>query len=244
MTAFVLAYIAFLSSAQAAISPDTASSALDAARKSYDLVAATQLLDAAAAHAGDAAWAPVLVEAGLLVAELRRIEWEQLPESNLAKRRAVGEQIDAAAQSALQALEQLPKDSSYYCLRADLLGTLIRSDFRAKKYRNEMESSAAKAVELDPANARAYVSQAKPYVFAETNEGGDPMKAVELLTKALELDPQLETARCLRGLAHQKAGDIPRARSDWETALKFNPACKPAQDELKKLDLRKETSTP
>ncbi|MDZ4859219.1 MAG: hypothetical protein SGI88_09540 [Candidatus Hydrogenedentes bacterium] len=213
---------------------------LSAARLAYDTAAAQSVREKARAlvTSGDNAASRIHVEAALLVAELHRIAWEQLPESDVAHRRPFGEQIDAAAEEALASLEKLPEDSERYRLRADILGTMIRSDFRAKKYRKDMETSAAKAVELDPTNAKAYVSRAKPFVFAETNVGGDPAKAIELLTKALDLDPELEPARCLRALAYQKAGNDDLSRADWEKALADNPVCKPAADELKKLGAR------
>ena len=213
-------------------------SQLNTARLAYDLDAAAAVLADAldAAKVDPTPDAKLLVaEAALLAAELRRIEWERIPESDFADRRPLGDAIDEAAEIGIQALDTMPPDSEVYRLTADLLAVMIRSDYRAKKYRKEMEASAAKAIELDPANARAYVSQAKPFVFAEPHEGGDPEKAVALLSKALELDPDLETARCLRGLAYQKAGKIDEARADWELALKKNPHCRPAEEELAKL---------
>lgn len=211
---------------------------LDAAQRSYNAGEAAAVLDKAVS---DAAVNPsresqlLVARAGLLVAELLRIEWEQLPESNIADRRPLGDAIDKAADAGLRALESLQPDSDVYRLKADLLATMIRSDYRAKKYRTEMEESAATAVELDPKNAKAYVAQAKPFVFAEPNEGGDPAEAVTLLSKALELNPDLESARCLRGLAYKKAGDLELAQADWELALEKNPECAPAREELAKL---------
>jgi tetratricopeptide (TPR) repeat protein len=144
--------------------------------------------------------------------------------------------MDEAAEEGLRALESLSPDSEVHRLKADLLAVMIRSDYRAKKYRADMEEAATRAVELDPANARAYVSQAKPYVFAEPHEGGDPAAAVTLLSKALDLNPDLESARCLRGLAYEKAGEIEKARKDWALALENNPHCRPAKEELARLD--------
>lgn len=175
------------------------------------------------------------VEAALLVGELNRIEWEQLPESNIAQRRPLGAAIDTAAEEAIALLGRLPENSERYRLHADLLGLMIRSDFRAKKYRKTMEEYSAKAVELDPDNPNAYVTQAKPFIFAAENEGGDPERAVELLSKALELNPRHEPARCLRGLAYQRSGKPDRARADWEAALATNPTCWPAARELEKM---------
>ncbi len=212
---------------------------LDFAREHYDLEAADAVRAGAARlveSKPDPATKLLAIEAALLSAELRRIDWERLPESNVADRRPLGTAIDEAAEEGLALLEPLGPTSETYRLKADLLAVMIRSDYRAKKYRKDMEAAAAKAVELDQANAKAYVSQAKPFIFAKPNEGGDPMRAVDLLTKALELDPTLETARCLRGLAYKEAGQPDAARADWALALKRNPDCRPAKDELAALD--------
>ena len=233
MTALIFCVCAL---AQDGLSAKDLSKMLEAARAVYDVNAAQSARDQIRAQPESPFVLHERVVAALLVAELHRIDWEQLPESDIAHRRPLGEKIDEAAEDGLAALEKLPQDSEYFRMRADLLGVMIRSDFRAKKYRKDMEASAAKAVELDPNNARAYVSQAKPFVFAKENEGGDPAKAIELLSKALELDSTLEPARCLRGLAYQKAGKNDLARADWNLALEKNPQCKPAVDELKKLD--------
>jgi tetratricopeptide (TPR) repeat protein len=212
---------------------------LEEASIRYDAAAAVAVL----AEAVDAAKLEpstdhvlLVAKAALLAAELRRIEWERLPESDSAQHRSLGSAIDEAAEDGLRALESLSPDSEVHRLKADLLAVMIRSDYRAKKYRADMEDAATRAVELDPANARAYVSQAKPYVFAESHEGGDPEKAISLLSKALELDPGLESARCLRGLAYEKAGEIEKARGDWALALEKNPHCRPAKEELARLD--------
>lgn len=212
---------------------------LDAAQRSYDAVEAAAVLDETVS---DATVKPsresqlLVARAGLLTAELLRIEWEQLPESNIAERRPLGDAIDKAAEAGLRALESLQPNSETYRLKADLLATMIRSDYRAKKYRKNMEEAAAMAIELDPENALAYVAQAKPFVFADSNEGGDPAKAIALLTTALDRNPDLEAARCLRGLAYKKAGDVEQARADWELALEENPECAPAKEELAKLE--------
>ncbi len=206
-----------------------------AAQHDYDMDAAKQALEDArgAATVNPTRDATLLVaQAALLVAELERFDWENIPESDIADRRPLGNDIDEAANAGLHALASLEPDSETYRLKADLLAVMIRSDYRAKKYRKDMEAAAAKAVELNPANAKAYVSRAKPYVFAKSNEGGDPVKAIALLSKALELDPNLETARCLRGLAYKKAGEFDNARADWEQALKDNPNCRPAKEQL------------
>jgi cytochrome c-type biogenesis protein CcmH/NrfG len=114
-------------------------------------------------------------------------------------------------------------------MRADLLATMIRSDYRAKKYRGELNAAVERALELDPENPRALVSSAKPLVFAPVERGRDLDKAIRVMTRALELDADLESALLLRAHAYDVMGDTERATADWNRALDLNPECRPAR---------------
>jgi tetratricopeptide (TPR) repeat protein len=180
--------------------------------------------------------ADLLVQASLEVAELLRIEFEEWPGGDPEGRRISGRRIDAAAEEALAILDSLPETSDNSRRRGDLIATMIRSDFRAKKYRNDFDRAVARALELDPDNARAWVAKAKPYVFASPERGGDLDEAVRLLTRALELEPRLESARLLRAEAYARLGDDEAATADWRAALQHNPSCTPAQRGLAERD--------
>jgi tetratricopeptide (TPR) repeat protein len=170
--------------------------------------------------------------AALAVAELLRIEFEELAPGEAEQRRILGQRIDAAAEDGLQALEVLPESSELQRTRADLIATMIRSDFRAKKHEQAFRAAVERSLELDQRNARAWVSSAKPYLFAEPEQGGDVTEALRRLDRALELDPLLESARLLRAVAHDKAGDPEAAERDWQAALRANPQCRPALERL------------
>lgn len=179
------------------------------------------------------ATAELHVRAALAVAELLRIEFEESASS--ADRRVLGMRIDATAEEALALLTTLPPSSESERMRADLIATMIRSDFRARKYEADFERAVAAALELDPGNARAWVSRAKPFLFAGAEHGGDVREAKRLLDHALELDPGLESARLLRALAHRALGETAAARADWRRALADNPDCLPARRGLDEL---------
>ena len=165
----------------------------------------------------------------LLVAELHRIRFEDIYEqATRAARRKLGQKIDAAAEEGLKHTEAMGETSEAYRLRSDLYGLMIRTKYQGTKFLNEMEEYAAKAVELDPKNARAYVSVAKPYLFAKENQGGDLAKAFELLQKAVELDPKLVVARLFLAVAYDKKGDTAHAEEMLKRILDENPYCKPA----------------
>lgn len=175
-------------------------------------------------------------EALLLVAELCRIDYEQLPAEARTQRRTLGERIDAAAQEALAQLAQVAETSEVQRLRGDLYGTMIRTDYQAKKYKKQMDAAIARARELDPANLRAQFSAVKPLVFADTTHGRDLVKSVSMLDDILTGDPGFEQARLLRAYALEQSGHTSDAIAEWRRVLQANPACRPAATALKKYE--------
>ena len=176
------------------------------------------------------------VRAAVLVAELERLAFERLPRDEREARSEIGKRIDAIAKAALARVESLPESSERWRLRADLLATMIRSDFRARKYHKAFEAAIDGATRLDAENPHAWVSAAKPLIFAGPKRGQDLDQAVRLLDRALELEPGLESALLLRGLAEERRGAPERAAVDWRSALDANQTCKPARAGLERLD--------
>jgi len=213
---------------------------LERAAREWDVEAAARVLAAAtdiSAADPDRQGRELLqlrVRAGLLVAELLRVELEQTPEPERAARRELGRRIDAAAEEALALLDRLTESSQAQRLRADLLATMIRSDFRAKKYEAALREAIDRALELDPDSPRAMVSAAKPLIFAPPERGRDLDRAVKLLDRALELAPELESARLLRAETFERAGRHDEALAEWRAVLAANPRCRPARCRLER----------
>lgn len=227
---FILASLG--ASAESPCNPES----ITAAQLTYDLEAAIPVLEACELEAPVRTGDPhreLVGRAALLVAELHRIDFEAVPKSERPARRALGILIDAAADTGLKSLKNLPETSERLRLEADLLATKIRSDFRAKKYGKKMKAAAARALELDPSDARAIVSQAKPFLFAETRHGGDLDEAIRLLGEALAIEPTLESALLLRAFAFERQGKTEASRKDLTAALATNPQCRPARERLK-----------
>jgi len=199
------------------------------AAKAYDAEKVALVLSRLRAAGDSTAAIRSRIEAGLTLAELLRITYEQTPAEQREQRRLLGQRIDVAAEEALALLDRLTESSERERLRADLLATLIRSSFRAKKHEGALKAAVAKALALDPDNPKALVTAAKPLLFAESSHGGDPEQALRLLDRALELDPDLEPARLLHAHALEILGDEAAARREWEQALVANPACQPAR---------------
>lgn len=205
---------------------------LATARRSWDPEAVvavqskirSELVDAA----GDDA-VTLRVQAGLAVAEVLRVEYEETSDGERETRRLLGDRIDAVAQEALTKLDGLPESSERERMRADLIATMIRSDYRAKRYEPELRAAVARALDLDPDNPLAHVAAAKPLMFAPEDRGRDVDAALAHLDRALALDPGSESARVLRATAREQAGDVEGARDDARTVLAANARCTPAR---------------
>jgi hypothetical protein len=210
-------------------------SAVARAERTWDVAAAVEALSRARTlqrTAPSPANALLQVRAGLLAAELLRVDFEQARGTASPERDTLGQRIDAFAEEALALLPSLPASSERWRIEADLIATMIRSDFRAKKHETRLRAAIAEARRLDPGNARALVSEAKPFLFAPPERGRDVRAGVALLDQALALDPRLEPALLLRAFARDRLGERAAAEADWRAALELNPDCRPARDAL------------
>ena len=224
------AFAVLIAAAAAGAAPDLAAR-LEAAARGWDLDASEVVRAASRAEAedGDPGARFLHARACLLTAELLRVRWEESDASARDTRQQLGARIDVAAQEGLTELSGLADTSERSRVEADLLATMIRSDFRARRYEARLRAAIDHAVALDPDNPKALAASAKPLLFAGANHGGDPHAALEVLDRALRLDPKLESARLLRAVAWQKLGDPARAQADWKEALRRNPLCEPAR---------------
>ena len=144
------------------------------------------------------------------------------------QRRELGDRIDTVAEEGLHALQDHEETSETWRLRADLYGLMIRTDFQATKYRQTMIEAADRAMALDPQNPLAYLSRAKPYLFADPGRGQDLDAATRLIDQALALNPGLEPARLLKAFALHEQKHTPEALALLEKLLAENATCKPA----------------
>lgn len=185
-------------------------------------------------HEGETDVRLLTARTALVAATLHRKNYEEAA-TDYELRRELGRKIDDAATAGLGALKEAPESSERYRLEADLWGTMMRTQARGSQYRHHFEDAVEKALELGPENPNAYITASKRRLFASERRGGDIDEALDLLNKALELDPDHEMALVFRGLAHEKAGNPEAAKSDWEQALAINPQSLPAQENLQRL---------
>ena len=229
----------FLLIAVAPLAAEQAEIRLEQAQQQYSVAMAQALVDELhrdPAHCAAEAQRMVCVRALLLLAELCRIEYEQLPAEARSERRQLGARIDEAAAEALALLDGPAESSETQRLRADLYGTMIRTDYQAKKYRKNMETATARALELDPDNIRAQFTAVKPLVFADTMHGRDLDAALKRLDAILAREPGFEQARLLHAYALEQAGRTSEALAEWRRVLEHNPDCTPAKSSLRKYE--------
>lgn len=174
----------------------------------------------------------LLARCALCVAEMLRIDFERVPSEERPRRQELGKAIDKAANEALADLANAPETSETWRVRADAYGVKIRSNYQAQRYHRDMEQAIARALELDPKNARAVVSSAKPFLFADEDHGGDLAHGLAIIENALKLDPALEEAQLLRAFALHVLGKDAEATEAYRKVLADNPACAPARYEL------------
>lgn len=216
---------------------DEIGGALTQAERSYDVSGVESALNSLAlVPVAERAleWHALEARGRLLAADLRRIEFEQLPESAAKERRDLGKAIDAHAEAGLAAVALLPESSETHRYKADLIGTMIRSNYRAGKLKGDMKSAIDAALRQEPRNAKAMVSHAKMLVFNPQASHADLTQGVALLEQALAIDGELEAAELLRAHALEQLGDHAAAMAIWAQCLQANPACKPARDALEK----------
>lgn len=208
---------------------------LDRAERTYDLAVVRTVqraIEATEPAQRDLEWRTLSLRAHLLAAELLRIEFEARPASDTAERRALGKAIDAEARAGLQVLEDLPDTSEKFRCRADLIGTMIRSSYRAGNLRADMRAAIDQARALDPGNARALVSAAKLVVFDPGAKAEEVREAMATLTDALTRSPDLEQAALMMAHAHRRLGELAQATQIWRDCLQRNPDCAPARRAL------------
>lgn len=210
-------------------------SALSLAERRYDAAAVELVLDdleSVSPSDRDGAWHALQVRGLLLVAELRRMEFEKLPESAAKERRDIGKMIDLHAEIGLAAAARLPESSEVYRYKADLIGTMIRSNYRAGKMKGDMKAAIDAALRLDPGNAKAMVSRAKMLIFNPSVSRSDLDEAVAVLEQAIGIEASLEQATLLMARAWELLGNREKSLEIWAGCLRENPDCAPARDAL------------
>jgi tetratricopeptide (TPR) repeat protein len=136
--------------------------------------------------------------------------------------------VKESAQGGIAAAEKAVKlnanSSEAHCLLGHLLSELIPYVFAGgPRLGPRSTAEIEKAIELDPRNAEAYVDRGANYFFTPTMFGGNKEKAIEMLKKAIELDPTSDTAHLWLASVYQATGRHDEALREIDAALRLNP---------------------
>ena len=136
------------------------------------------------------------------------------------------------------ALERRPASSRYATLLGELHGLTARRGGVVGRMRHGRRAAElyARAVELDPGNARARVGVGIARLETPVMFGGSTAAALEAFRAAQHLDPRCEEAWIWEGIALARGGDVEAARRALGHALEINPASTHARHELANLD--------
>jgi tetratricopeptide (TPR) repeat protein len=119
-------------------------------------------------------------------------------------------QHEAAAQALLEAVQIEPSTRGF-----DLLGKAYES---AGRFQPEIQNEFVKYLATQPGDAAAYA-----HYGAILHAIGNPVKAREVLSRALELDQNLAAAHLQLGIVEQQAGNTAAALACYQRAAKLEP---------------------
>lgn len=217
--AALVGFLAVLTGGAGAVDLESIAAEVAAAQRSYNVENAKQLLDELSDAVSDSSSEEAkfgLAHAALLVAELIRLDYEQndLPPKEL---RLMGREIDDAARTGHEILKSVPDVSEKFRIKADLWGTMIRSDFKGKKYGGEMDSAAKKALTMGAGNPNAYVTASKRPLFATKKQGGGYSESDRVAGQSPGVGPQTRTGTHFPGDRAREVGQYGRGPSRLES---------------------------
>jgi tetratricopeptide (TPR) repeat protein len=145
----------------------------------------------------------------------------------------------AAAESGIRAAERAvalnPRSAEYQRILGTLCGQVIPANvLLALRYGECARRSVDKALELDPASAKAYLSRGVGNYYLPPAFGGGVEKAIGDFERAVKLDPHLADAYLWLGIALRKAGRKAEARQAMARSLELNPHRVWAKQQLEK----------
>jgi tetratricopeptide (TPR) repeat protein len=148
-------------------------------------------------------------------------------------------QARSAAETGIRAGQRAvalkPGTAEYHRILGTLCGQVIPANVLAGlKWGRCAQDEIAKAIQLDPRDAAAYVSQGVGNYYLPAALGGGVDKAIQDFQKAIALDPRSADAHLWLGIALRKAGRNADAHTALEAAVKLDPARVWAKQQLAK----------
>ncbi|HZQ24721.1 MAG TPA: tetratricopeptide repeat protein [Terriglobales bacterium] len=188
------------------------------ARDQADIAALSRLVEEASADARRQNTAAAYQRVAQL--DLWLCEAGHVHNENKLIKKAAEDGIAASA----KAVSLDANSSEGHRLYGDLLGELIpHMTMGGMRYGKHAASELDKAVQLDPKNANAYVGRAIGYYFTPSAFGGSKDKAAEMLTQAIETDPQCDRAHIWLARVYLAEGKHDDALTEIQDALRIDP---------------------
>ena len=220
-----VAFLILVAAAMGAWMPARAATAeapdVSAARKARDLTDASGLhaaLDAARADAERSNRIEAHLRHALFAHWMVEVSYAH-DDKSLGKS-AAAEGI-AAAEKAV-ALD--PNSSEAHRLLGQLYGEIIPFAFLGGiRYGPKSDRELTKAIALDPKNAEAHIGLGISKIFTPQTFGGSLPLAIELLKKAIELDPTSDTAHAWLAQAYESSQQHALALQEIQAAERLNP---------------------
>jgi tetratricopeptide (TPR) repeat protein len=138
-------------------------------------------------------------------------------------------------QAAERAISLQPNVSEYHRVLGTLCGQVIPANvLTGLSYGKRAQEAIAKALQLDPRSAQAYLARGVGNYYLPAAFGGGMERALADFHKASELDPKLADAWLWTGLALRKSGKNAEARKAFNQALQLDPKRVWAKQQLDK----------
>jgi tetratricopeptide (TPR) repeat protein len=135
--------------------------------------------------------------------------------------KSAAEEGIAAAEKAV-ALD--PNSSPAHAMLGRLYGELIPfAMLGGIRFGPKSDRELTKAMELDPKNAEAHIGEGINKIFTPSAFGGSLPLAIELLKKAIELDPSSDTAHAWLAQAYETSQQHAKALEEIAAAERLNP---------------------
>jgi tetratricopeptide (TPR) repeat protein len=131
---------------------------------------------------------------------------------------------ESGIHAAERAIELDPHNAEYYRVLGTLCGQVIPANILAGfSYGKRAREAIAKALELDPKSAKAYLARGVGNYYLPDALGGGPSVAIPDFRKTIELDPKSAEAHLWLGLAERKDHHDADARREFAKALELDP---------------------
>jgi len=132
---------------------------------------------------------------------------------------------EAGVKDADKAISLNAKNADYYRVLGTLCGQVIPANpiMGALAYGKRAREALDKAIDLDPASAKAHVAHGVGFYYLPASFGGGPENAIKDYKRALAIDPKSAEAWLWMGIAYSRQHQYADARAAFTKSLQLDP---------------------